>query len=71
MTVAQGGARTRNLANGLPCSSQLNYQGGRLISPTLISPTFILPTLISPTFISPTLILPTKDRFVSFHLLNT
>ena len=66
MTVAQGGTQTGNLANSLPCSSQLNYQGDHLISPTLI-----LPTLISPTFISPTLISPTKDRFVSFHLLNT
>ena len=41
MTVAQGGTQTRKLATGLPCSSQLNYQGGHLVSPTLILPTLI------------------------------
>ena len=26
MTVTQGGTRTRDLANGLPCSNQLSYR---------------------------------------------
>ena len=32
MTVAQGGTPTHNLANSLPCSSQLGYQVTRQLS---------------------------------------
>ena len=32
LTVTQGGTRTRDLANGLPCSDQLSYRVTRQLS---------------------------------------